>query len=158
MGDSVSQEQEQISFHELFIKQCPYYLSIGMTLDEFWHGDPYLTVLYRRSHELERKRKNEELWLQGRYIYEALCDASPLFRFTMQKGTIKAEPYRSEPIPITEEEKRALEEREAKAKMERMKAQFMEYTSNLKLKRPEMIENHESKELEGTNDVGRNDD
>lgn len=105
-----------------------------------------MTVMYRRAHEIERNRKNQELWLQGRYIYEALCNVSPLFRFTMKGGTIKADPYRVEPIPITEEEQRAQQEREAKRRMEQMKAQFMEYASNLRLTRPEMPLRHVSDE------------
>lgn len=99
-------------------------MSIGMSYDEFWDGDVSRVVAYRKANELLEKRKNREMWMQGLYVYEALCDASPLFRFTMKKGSVKPEPYVREPYPITEAEQREREEREAKLREERMKAEF----------------------------------
>lgn len=61
-------------FNELF----PYYLSIGMTEEQYWDKDSRLVVSYRKADELRMTRKNQELWLQGAYFYEALCRVSPL--------------------------------------------------------------------------------
>ena len=99
-------------------------MSIGMSYDEFWFQDVSRVVAYRKAAEMRYNRRNRELWLQGMYIYEALCDASPLFRFSMKKGTVKPEPYAKEPYPITESEIRAREERDARLKEERLKAEF----------------------------------
>ena len=99
-------------------------MSIGMTYDEFWEQDVRLVEVYRKADELREKRRNRELWMQGMYIYEALCDASPLFRFSMKKGSIKPEPYVKEPYPITMAEVRERDERDAKLKEERLKAEF----------------------------------
>lgn len=112
------------SYTETFEQLCPYYMSIGMTYDEFWYKDVKLAEYYRKAEELRVQRKNQEAWLQGMYIYEALCDASPLFRFTMKKGTIKPEPYAKEPYPITEKEVEQRKERDAKLKEERLRAEF----------------------------------
>ena len=111
-------------------------MSIGMTYDEFWNQDVRLVDVYRKAAELRDKRRNQELWLQGMYIYEALCDASPLFRFSMKKGTVKPEPYAKEPYPITAAEVKAREERAAKEKEERLKAEFALFAEQLRKKMP----------------------
>ena len=111
-------------------------MSIGMTYDEFWHKDVRLVEVYRRAEELRDKKRNQELWLQGMYIYEALCDASPLFRFTMKSGTIKPEPYAKEPYPITEADIKERERREARKKEERLKAEFAAFIDRMRQKMP----------------------
>lgn len=109
-------------------------MSIGMTYEQFWHGDVSMAKAYRKAYELREKRRNFELWLQGSYIYEALCDASPLFRFTMKKGAIKPEPYVKEPYPITVAEVREREEREARKKEEQIKAAFTAFAKRVQTK------------------------
>ena len=111
-------------------------MSIGMTYDEFWTQDVRLVEVYRKAAELRDKRRNQELWLQGMYIYEALCDASPLFRFSTKKGSVKPEPYVKEPYPITAAEVKAREEREARAKEERLKAEFAAFAEQIRKKMP----------------------
>ncbi len=111
-------------------------MSIGMTYDEFWHGDVCMVRAYRKAQELRDRRRNQELWLQGMYIYEALCDVSPLFRFSMQKGTIKPEPYVKEPYPISAAEQAEREAREAKKKEERLKAEFAAFAEAMRRKMP----------------------
>lgn len=111
-------------------------MSIGMTYDEFWNQDVSLAEVYREANELRDRKRNQELWLQGMYIYEALCDASPLFRFTMKSGTIKPEPYAKEPYPITASEVREREERAAKQKEERLKAEFAAFVERVRQKMP----------------------
>lgn len=125
------------SYTDIFEQLCPYYMSIGMSYDEFWSGDVSMVKAYRKANELRDKRNNENLWLQGRYFYDALCAASPLYRFTMKKGMIKPEPYTKEPYPITEAELRAKEEREAKAKEERLKAEFTAFIERMRNKMPQ---------------------
>jgi len=112
-------------------------MSIGMSYDEFWNGDVSAVKAYRKADELRDKRRNQELWLQGRYFYDALCAASPLYRFTMKKGLIKPEPYTTEPYPITEAELREKEQREAKAKEERLKAEFAMFVERMRNKMPQ---------------------
>ena len=107
-------------------------MSIGMSYDEFWNGDVSMVKAYRRAYELQEKRRNQELWLQGMYFYEALCDASPLFRFTMKKGMVKPEPYLKEPYPITAAEVQEREEREAKLREERIKAGFATFAKSVR--------------------------
>jgi hypothetical protein len=107
-----------------------------MTYDEFWNQDVELVKVYLKASELREKRRNQELWLQGMYIYEALCDVSPLFRLSLKKGIVKPEPYVKEPYPITADEVRVREEREARLKEERLKAEFAQFVANMRQKMP----------------------
>ena len=95
-----------------------------------------MVVAYRKAAELRDKRRNQEMWLQGMYFYEALCDASPLFRLSMKKGSIKPEPYAKEPYPITAAEVREREERKMREKEERLKAQFALFAEQMRKKMP----------------------
>lgn len=108
-------------------------MSIGMSYNDFWYGDVAMTRYYRKAHELQERRQNELLWLQGAYVYEALCDASPLFRISLKKGVVKPEPYAKAPYPITAAEVREREEKERKRKEEAMKAAFAAFVQNMKL-------------------------
>lgn len=103
-------------FEEVF----PFYLSIGMTYEQFWEGQPSLVVFYRQADELNRKRRNQEMWLQGRYIYDAIGSFAEILPAFPKKGA-KVHPYMEEPIPITLAEMEEREERKRKEKMERIK-------------------------------------
>ena len=106
-------------FYEVF----PFYLSIGMTPEQFWDGDPSLPKYYRKAHELQRKRRNEDMWLQGMYFYEALCDVSPVMNAFAKKGT-KPHPYTDRPYSITRDD--VAEDRKLREQREREKAkQYM---------------------------------
>lgn len=111
-------------------------MSIGMTYDEFWNQDVALVRAYRKAHELRRRWQNEQCWLQGAYIYEALCDAAPVFHAFAKKGT-KPNPYVKEPYPITEGEIRERREREAKIKEEKIKAEFAAFVEQMQKKMPD---------------------
>ena len=121
---------------DIFEQLCPYYMSIGMSYDEFWNGDVSAVKAYRKANELRDRRHNQDMWIQGRYFYDALCAASPLYRFSMKKGIIKPEPYTSEPYPITEAELREREERDRRAKEERLKAEFTAFVERMLQKKP----------------------
>lgn len=110
-------------------------MSIGMSYDEFWHGDVALVGVYRKAQEIRDRRQNQFMWIQGMYIYEALCDVAPIFHAFAKKGT-KPAPYPKEPYPITDTEIREHELREARAKEERMKAEFAAFAAQMRQKMP----------------------
>ena len=98
-----------------------------MTYEQFWEGDPALAKYYRHANELKIERKNQELWLQGLYIYEALCDVAPIMNAMAKRGT-KAQPYPEQPYAVTEKQRRReAEEKERKVaeKGRRMLEMFM---------------------------------
>lgn len=101
------------SYREKFEELFPYYLSLGMTEEQYWDRDCRLVIAYRKAAELRTSRKNQEMWLQGAYIYEALTRVSPLLHAFAKKGT-KPAPYLAEPFAITE--KQAEYQREEKDK------------------------------------------
>lgn len=125
-----------------------------MTYSDFWDGDPKMAVAYRKAREIQREQRNEELWLQGRYIYDALCQASGLFRVSFSKRPIKAAPYTEEPYPVTQAAREAKEERERKKQLERMKAQFMEFATRVK-PRTQSATEHRSVEITEENNDGK---
>ena len=106
-----------------------------MTPEQYWDGDPSLTKYYRKAHELQRKRRNEDLWLQGMYIYEALCDVSPLLQAFAKRGT-KAHPYVDRPYSITkddrEEEKKLKEQRDREKAKQYMLGKMAKINKNFK--------------------------
>lgn len=89
-------EVEYISLTKTFEELCPIYMSYGMSYDEFWYDSPYRAKFYLDSHKLKVKQKDEEMWIQGMYIYEALCKVSPVLHAFSKKGT-KPLPYSEKP-------------------------------------------------------------
>lgn len=93
---------------------------MGMTWSQFWLDDPKLTIAYRKAEMIRKRRKNEELWLEGIYMAEALHSTVGNMFSKGEKHSYPVEPY-----PLTEDEQQERREREEKARMERMKAAFI---------------------------------
>lgn len=51
------------------------FMLYGMTYEQFWFGDPWMAKAYKEKHTLERKQKNQELWVNGAYQLSALTVA-----------------------------------------------------------------------------------
>ena len=112
------------TYTERFYEYFPYYLSIGMTPEQYWDGDCELVKYYRKADEIKLDRRNQELWLQGLYIYEAICDASPILHSFAKRGT-KPHPYADKPYSLTEKQREKDEKSREKAVSEKGK-KFME--------------------------------
>jgi hypothetical protein len=84
-----------------------------MTEEQYWDRDSELVIYYRKANELKQDRRNQEMWLQGRYIYEALGAISPLLHAFAKNGT-KAQPYLSEPYSLSKAQDERKEEQHAK--------------------------------------------
>ena len=130
-GGELNGSSPSFTYTDKFYELFPYYLAIGMTYDQYWNDDPTLVKYYRKADEIRKERTNETLWLQGMYIYEALCDVSPVLHAFAKKGT-KPQPYSERPYSITAEQvKRAKEEKERKIaeKGKRFMEAFMQSTN-----------------------------
>ena len=95
---------------------CPYYMFLGVSCEEFWHGDYTVLKYYVRADELHRQKMSEELWMAGLYNFNAVSTALSNFHFDGKKHKVNR--YMEEPIrliPLTETEKKV------KAKKERQK-------------------------------------
>ena len=123
-GSEHKSSAPSFTYTEKFYELFPYYLSIGMTAEQYWDGDCTLTRYYRKADEIRKERRNEELWLQGMYIYEALCDVSPVLHAFAKKGT-KPTPYSGKPYAITEEQHKRSEMEKERARIEKAK-RYME--------------------------------
>lgn len=80
-------------------------MSMGMTYDEFWHGPPSLVRAYRKAYDMKRHERNHEMWLMGRYVFDALRCA-PLAVGFVDK-TAKSGNYPDRPYPLSEQEAEA---------------------------------------------------
>ena len=130
---SVSEGSEQIEarspfltytkqFYELF----PYYLSIGMTYEQYWESDPMLAKYFRQANEIKNERKNQELWLQGLYVYNALVAIMPV-----KKGEEQPK-YPAKPFTISEKQRKREKLEEEKSIFEKGKMameRFMSHTN-----------------------------
>ena len=74
----------------------------GMSYDDFWYGKPELATAYRKLHRLQAEQTNQQLWLQGLYIHNAVAVAINN-AFSKQKQKYISEPVRL--FPMTEDEK-----------------------------------------------------
>ena len=76
-----------------------------MTYNEFYKQDHTLVIAYRQARKLKREMKNEELWLQGAYVYHAVSRIAPLLIPFNEHP--KVEPYLDKPFPLSDEETEA---------------------------------------------------
>ena len=122
----ISEEKSKVEFISLtktFEELCPIYMSYGMSYDEYWYGEPFRTKYYRDSHKLKIKQKDEEMWIQGMYIYEALCKVSPILHAFSKKGT-KPLPYSDKPYMSSIKTNQSSVDKEQEIKNAQMIAQI----------------------------------
>ena len=78
MGGELLGESDptQVKTHtEVFCECFPFYLAIGMSYAEYWEGDPKLAQYYRKAYHIKQEEINNNAWLQGMYIYDAVSTA-----------------------------------------------------------------------------------
>lgn len=121
--DKPSDEEDTTSpfpYTDVFQKKFPYYLSIGMTYEQYWEQDCELVKDYREAEELRLERLNYQAWLQGMYFYDALNRVSPILHAYAKKGT-KAKPYVEKPYAITKKTAEQREDEKEKAQSQKAK-------------------------------------
>jgi hypothetical protein len=94
-------------------------MTIGVSCDEYWHGDYTNLQHYVRAHELQNEQRNQEMWLQGLYTFRAVKAVIEAFSWGLGGGKGKRpDGYIDRPIrltPLSEEEKKQNELRQAKS-------------------------------------------
>ena len=103
MGGGVNSSPSEFSFSKIFDEHFPYYLAMGMSYEEYWNMDVLLVRAYRKKAEIEQQMRNQQAWLQGMYIYEALLDVAPFVKFSTKPT--KPTPYRSAPYDFNQSHK-----------------------------------------------------
>ena len=101
------------SYSQVYAECFPFYLSIGMTAEEYWDGDNDLPKYYREAYKLKQEQLNHEAWLYGLYVYDAV--SSVMSHLNKNKSDHKS--YAEKPYDFTPkgEEERVIE---AKAQAE----------------------------------------
>ena len=117
MTDDLPKEEK--TWGQIFDEMFPFYLSIGMSADEYWNQKPKLAIAYRKAHQLRMQRWNFEAWMENKYTKAAL--QASVGNMFIEKGKTPFE-YPSEPYPLTEEEA----EEQHKRRLEKQEQEFME--------------------------------
>lgn len=99
-GDAVTAEPSTLT--EFFIRMFPYYMTLGMSYDEYWHGPAWLCAAYREAHDMRMKREEWARHRQGAYIYHAILCAAPVIKPFVKDA--KPGKYPDEPWPLTQQE------------------------------------------------------
>ncbi len=138
-GDGAS-TVPHFSYTDVFDEHFPYYLAIGMTAEQYWHGDPTLCRAYRKADRIRQERMNYEKWLQGAYIYDAICQASPLLNAFSKRG--KPFPYAKKPYEFDKpvEKKSRVEVEKEQAEIQKNKFMNQMRMINAKFARMEKEE------------------
>ena len=126
---------EGTSLSIFFEKMCPIYMSYGMSYDEFWYKSPYRTKYYLDSYKRKIKQQDEYMWMQGMYIYEALCKVSPILHAFSKKGT-KPLPYSEKPYLHNDDNFKTEDEKEQEKKNNELlvKLHFKRWVKNMQNK------------------------
>lgn len=93
-------------------------MALGVPADEFWNGNYTMLKFYVDRHRIAVEQKNEELWLQGLYNFEALTVAISRALDKHSSAKYPEKPHRL--TPLSEDEKKA----EADKKVEEFRAQL----------------------------------
>lgn len=84
---------------------------MGVPYETFWHLNPNKLRAFAKAYKLKLKRKDEELWLQGKYNFEALMVAFSHFGAGLNGKTSEAK-YLDKPYSKFGEEYEGLTEEE----------------------------------------------
>nr|DAG78640.1 MAG TPA: hypothetical protein [Caudoviricetes sp.] len=75
-----------------------------------------MTKFYRESNKLRLKQQDENNWMLGMYVYEAIMDCSPILHAFSKKGTkplpYSEKPYLEDRLNIKEKTQEELEQEE----------------------------------------------
>lgn len=129
MGSEPVKSGSSSRYTEVFESVFPHCLAIGMSFEEFWYKDPHIIKYYLNAEKERVRKRNEEMWLQGFYIYQAIGAFSEILPAFPKKGA-KIRPYLQEPVSISEAEQQARAERKEAERIERIKQKMLARASN----------------------------
>lgn len=122
-GELLTPPTQPKSNLEILEECCSFYLAIGMSYAEYWEGDPALARYYRKAYQIKQEEINNNAWLQGLYIYDAVSTAMHNALRDKKSATREyaKQPYEFKNREKTEAEKAkevAIEQQKAAAWME----------------------------------------
>lgn len=120
----------QLSATEIFMEAFPQLLALGMSAHEFWDEDCQLVKSYKEAHKIRQQIENQNMWLQGAYVYQAILNVTPVMHAFAKRGS-KAIPYPEEPFPITKDDLARAEEREREKKKAEIQARISAWAATV---------------------------
>lgn len=103
----------------------PYYLAIGMTYEQYWHSDPYLTVYYQKAKKMKFDYDNQMAWINGLYIYDAV--SAIVFNTWCRKDGEQCKDYASKPYEFDEAKQEEEIKKEAEVQAEAWMRNFVNF-------------------------------
>ena len=88
---------QEKTYTEIFEESFPFYLAIGMSYAEYWESDSTLARYYRKAYLIRQEEINNNAWLQGMYIYDAVSTALHNALRGMGKNKPPARDYAKQP-------------------------------------------------------------
>lgn len=89
-------------YTKVFEESFPFYLAIGMSSAEYWSGDPSLVRYFRKAYKIKQEEINNNAWLQGLYVYDAVSTA---VHNALRGKNTKAREYAKQPYNFENKEK-----------------------------------------------------
>lgn len=97
-----------------------YALIIGMTVEQYWYGNPKLLLNFEKKYEAECNSKRQEAWLIGAYVKSALS-STILVSGLADRDTAKKMPQYPEcPKPADNKGDAVMTERQKELERERL--------------------------------------
>lgn len=126
------------AYTKVFEESFPFYLAIGMSSAEYWSGDPSLVRYYRKAYKIRQDEINNNAWLQGLYIYDAVSTA---VHNALRGKNSKAREYAKQPYNFENKEKSELEKaKEVEIEQEKALAwmeNFVRINNRARVREPE---------------------
>jgi hypothetical protein len=79
-----------------------------------------MTTFYADAHKLRLRQQDENNWMLGMYVYEAILDCSPILHAFSKKGT-KPLPYAEKPYLMEKLQEKTEAEKQQEIENERLK-------------------------------------
>jgi hypothetical protein len=126
------------TYTKVFEESFPFYLAIGMSSAEYWSGDPSLVRYYRKAYKIKQEEINNNAWLQGLYIYDAVSTA---VHNALRGKNSKAREYAKQPYNFENKEKSEFEKaKEVEIEQEKALAwmeNFVRINNRARVREPE---------------------
>lgn len=104
-------------------------MALGMTYDEFWEKEADRVKYYREAQKIRNKMRNQEMWIQGAYIYKVMGAYAPIFPAFPARDA-KVGEY-CEIIPLSKEEAEEMENEKNRKHYEEMLSYTRGWATNV---------------------------
>ena len=94
-----------------------------MSYAEYWEGDPALARYYRKAYQIKQEEINNNAWLQGLYIYDAVSTA---MHNALRDKKTRIREYAKQPYDFKNREKTEAEKAKEVAIEQQKAAAWME--------------------------------